>query len=66
MYAKLARKIGLDVRRVRPIRLKKPPAAKEDLVILDAELAALEDISIKFYQLGEDFIFGDIKQDELR
>lgn len=66
MYAKLARRIGLDVRRVRPVRLKKPPATKKHLALMDAELAALEDISIKFYQLGEDFIFGDMKEDELR
>lgn len=64
IFVRTALEVG--ARHPSSIRLKTPPRDKTHAVRMDTEIASLEDISTKFYQLGEDFIVGDVLEGELR
>lgn len=63
-YVQMA--LEVVARQSRSIRLKKPPTDKTHAARMDNEIASIEDISNKFYQLGVDYIVGDMLEGELR
>lgn len=64
IYTKLAAEIGLYIRPIRRIGFKKTHANPTNLDAYELEMTLLAQISDKFHQLGEEFIYGDAQDND--